>query len=140
MFVYTYINMYTYRRKRFIKVEDDMAIRDLMLYTLNASDFKARVSDSVELWRALKKNRFILSTSRCPEDGITTPKISRFTSDSEIPIIATAKDSEFDKVIGLNSERMTICQNHSNDGNDSQDKAVLRRTSPNKPRFSITAA
>jgi len=39
-------------------VEDDMAIRDLMLYTLNASDFKARgFSDSVELWRALKEEK-----------------------------------------------------------------------------------
>lgn len=55
-------------------VEDDNGIRNLMLYTLNASGFDARgFQDAVEFWTALKdeKPQLILLDIMLPsEDGI----------------------------------------------------------------------
>lgn len=123
-------------------VEDDMAIRDLMLYTLNASDFKARgFSDSVELWRALKEEKpdLILLDIMLPgEDGITTlKKLRALPQTAEIPIIiATAKDSEFDKVIGLNSGADDyLSKPFGMMEMIARIKAVLRRTSPKQTQI-----
>lgn len=90
-------------------VEDDNAIRDLMLYTLGASGFQAKgFPDSTGFWQAMteEKPELILLDIMLPgEDGITVLKRLRAASaTANIPVImATAKGSEFDKVIGLDT-------------------------------------
>ena len=90
-------------------VEDDNAIRDLMLYTLGASGFQAKgFPDSTFFWQAMteEKPELILLDIMLPgEDGITVLKRLRAASaTANIPVImATAKGSEFDKVIGLDT-------------------------------------
>lgn len=88
-------------------VEDDRAIRDLMIYALNSSGLEATgFCDGVELSDALKKEipELIMLDIMLPgEDGITILKklrLDRLTSDIPI-ILATAKGTEYDKVIGL---------------------------------------
>ena len=71
-------------------VEDESAIRDLMVYTLQVSGFDAQgFENDADFWAAMKEQRPELRSS-----PVTT----------DIPVImATAKDSEYDKVIGLDS-------------------------------------
>lgn len=88
-------------------VEDDDGIRDLMIYTLNAAGFEARgMSDGAQLWEALRTDmpELILLDIMLPgEDGITLLKRLRGNpATAHLPIImATAKASEYDKVMGL---------------------------------------
>lgn len=90
-------------------VEDDNAIRDLMLYTLEASGYHAQgFPDSAGFWQALSREKpeLILLDIMLPgEDGIAILKKLRASSvTGGIPVImATAKGSEFDKVIGLDT-------------------------------------
>ena len=88
-------------------VEDDAGIRDLMIYTLNASGFRAvGFENSREFYAALADTvpELIMLDIMLPgEDGISIlkrPKADARTAD--IPVImATAKGNEYDKVIGL---------------------------------------
>lgn len=88
-------------------VEDDNGIRNMMLYTLKASGFDAvGFSDGASLFEALAEStpELIMLDIMLPgEDGITI--LSRLKARSltaDIPIImATAKGTEYDKVIGL---------------------------------------
>ena len=88
-------------------VEDDRAIRDLMIYTLNAAGFEAcGMEDGTALFSALKKERpelIMLDIMLPGEDGIAIlQKLRRNPVTSDIPVImATAKGTEYDKVIGL---------------------------------------
>ncbi len=88
-------------------VEDDAGIRDLMIYTLNAAGYEARgLTDGAELDKALKTERpelIMLDIMLPGEDGISILKrLRRDTATAEIPVImATAKGTEYDKVIGL---------------------------------------
>lgn len=88
-------------------VEDDDAVRGLMLYALNAAGFEARgFSDGKALFDALetKRPRLILLDIMLPgEDGISILKRLRGqTRTAAIPVImATAKGTEYDKVMGL---------------------------------------
>lgn len=88
-------------------VEDDSSIRDLMIYTISVSGYKANgFADSTSFWAAMKEEKpdLILLDIMLPgEDGIAILKKLRSSPvTSEIPVImATAKDSEYDKVIGL---------------------------------------
>ena len=88
-------------------VEDDSGIRDLMIYTLNSSGFEAKGLESgKELFAALKteKPQLIMLDIMLPgEDGIEILKRLRGTAATAgIPIImATARGTEYDKVIGL---------------------------------------
>lgn len=88
-------------------VEDDRAIRDLMIYTLNSAGFEAQgMEDGAALFSALKERlpELILLDIMLPgEDGITIlQKLRRNPATAEIPVImATAKGTEYDKVIGL---------------------------------------
>lgn len=88
-------------------VEDDSAIRDLMIYTLNSAGFEATgFSHSKPFWEALqgRKPQMIMLDIMLPdEDGIAIlQKLRRQSSTADIPIImATAKGTEYDKVIGL---------------------------------------
>lgn len=88
-------------------VEDDSGIRNLMLYTLEMSGFNAvGFEDSAEFWKAINRDKpeLILLDIMLPgEDGITIlKKLRSETQTAEIPIImASAKGTEYDKVIGL---------------------------------------
>ncbi len=88
-------------------VEDDHAIRDLMIYTLNSAGFEAKgFSDSTDFFRSLEEEapELIMLDIMLPgEDGISILKRLRSSSvTAEIPVImATAKGTEYDKVIGL---------------------------------------
>ena len=88
-------------------VEDDSAIRDLMIYTLNATGFEAAgFGDSDAFWEAVKQQEpeLILLDIMLPgEDGITILKKLRSQAGfRDIPVImATAKGTEFDKVTCL---------------------------------------
>lgn len=90
-------------------VEDDSAIRDLMVYTLNASGFEALgFENDTAFWLAMREERpemIILDVMLPGEDGLTIlRKLRSFPLTADIPVImATAKDSEYDKVIGLDS-------------------------------------
>ncbi|MBR5516408.1 MAG: response regulator transcription factor [Firmicutes bacterium] len=88
-------------------VEDDSSIRDLMIYTLNSAGFKAKgFAEGETFFEALheeKPDLIMLDVMLPGDDGITILK--RLKSQSRlahIPVImATAKGTEYDKVIGL---------------------------------------
>ena len=88
-------------------VEDDGGIRQLVVYTLNNSGFEAvGFEDGAGLFAALKEEKpdLILLVLMLPgEDGISILK--RLRADGQtagLPvIILTAKNGEYDKVVGL---------------------------------------
>lgn len=88
-------------------VEDDSSIRELMVYTLKASGFEAMgFPDGQALFEMLsnKKPRLIILDIMLPGmDGLEILKrLKAKTSTASIPVImATAKGTEYDKVIGL---------------------------------------
>lgn len=89
-------------------VEDDSAIRDLMLYTLQGAGFEAKgFADSKEFFTALESEipELVLLDVMLPgdEDGIAILKRLRSSAPTaEIAVImASAKGTEYDKVIGL---------------------------------------
>lgn len=88
-------------------VEDDSAIRDLMIYTLNSTGFQAvGFEDSIAFWEAMKHQEpeLILLDIMLPgEDGISVlGKLRSQAEYADIPVImATAKGTEYDKVTGL---------------------------------------
>ncbi len=118
-------------------VEDDSGIRDLMVYTLNASGFEAHgFNDGKELFSALSvsKPQLILLDIMLPgEDGISILKRLRSASATAgIPVImATAKGTEYDTVIGLDSGADDyLAKPFGMMEMVSRVKAVLRRTQP----------
>jgi len=90
-------------------VEDDSNIRELIIYTLQATGIDARgFEDGKSFWKALaeKKPELVLLDIMLPgEDGIRILEKLRSSSvTANIPVIMlTAKGSEYDKVIGLDS-------------------------------------
>lgn len=88
-------------------VEDDSSIRDLMIYTLNSAGFQAKgFAEGESFFEALREQKpdlIMLDVMLPGDDGITILKKLKAQSDTaHIPIImATAKGTEFDKVIGL---------------------------------------
>lgn len=88
-------------------VEDDQAIRDLMIYAMNSAGFEAiGFEDGNAFFSALEKKKpelIMLDIMLPGEDGITIlKKLRGNTATSNIPVImATAKGTEYDKVIGL---------------------------------------
>lgn len=88
-------------------VEDDSAVRDLMIYTLNATGFEAMgFEDGKTFWEAIEEQKpeLILLDIMLPgEDGISILKRLRsYSGTFDIPVImTTAKGTEFDKVTGL---------------------------------------
>lgn len=90
-------------------VEDDSSVRDLMIYTLNVYGFEAKgFSDGHSFLDAVKEERpqlVILDIMLPGEDGISILKHLRNEAEtSSVPVImATAKGTEYDKVIGLDS-------------------------------------
>ncbi len=88
-------------------VEDDSGIRELMIYALNAAGYETvGFSESLSFWEKMKTELpqlIILDIMLPGEDGISIlRKLRSSPITSDIPVIvATAKGSEFDKVIGL---------------------------------------
>ena len=88
-------------------VEDDDSIRELMLYALRASGFEAEgFRDSVGLFDALShaQPQLIMLDIMLPGmDGIEILKALRGNpTTARIPvIIASARGTEYDKVVGL---------------------------------------
>lgn len=88
-------------------VEDDSSIRELMVYTLKASGYEATgFADAAGFWQELKKARpqlVLLDIMLPDEDGISILKrLRKLTETENLPIIlASAKGTEFDKVLGL---------------------------------------
>ncbi len=116
-------------------VEDDNGIRDLMIYTLNAAGFEAKgFSDGTSFWEALREDtpELVLLDIMLPgEDGISILK--RLRSDgNQVPVImATAKGTEYDKVIGLDlGADDYLAKPFGMMEMVSRVKAVLRRISP----------
>ena len=118
-------------------VEDDHSIRDLMIYTLTIAGFEAKgFADSVQFWEAMQAGEqpeLILLDIMLPgEDGITILKKLRAAgSTAAIPVImATAKGSEYDRVIGLDlGADDYLCKPFGMMEMVSRIRAVLRRTS-----------
>ena len=92
-------------------VEDDVSIRDLMIYALETSGHKALgFNDGAELFDALSQGdnvpELIMLDIMLPgEDGLEILKRLKANANTKnIPVImATAKGTEFDKVIGLDT-------------------------------------
>ena len=87
-------------------VEDDKAIRNLVLYALSEKDYQVKGFedglDIIELARKESVDLLILDVTPPEKDGIEILKeIREF---STVPIIMlTARDGEYDKVLGLES-------------------------------------
>lgn len=118
-------------------VEDDSSIRDLMIYTLNSAGFDAEgFAEGEALFEALNTRtpQLIMLDIMLPgEDGITILKKLRSQArTAQIPIImATAKGTEYDKVIGLDlGADDYLTKPFGMMEMISRIKAVLRRTSP----------
>ena len=128
-------------------VEDESSIRDLMVYALKASGFDAKgFENDTSFWAAMKTQtpELILLDVMLPgEDGLTILKKLRSSPRTEdIPvIIATAKDSEYDKVIGLDSGADDyLAKQFGMMEMVSRIKAVLRRTAPKQTDILVCGA
>ena len=90
-------------------VDDDSTIRDIEVYTLEQTGFKARgFADGISMLKALKSEapELIILDIMMPEmDGLEVLKALRSEKAyKDIPVImATAKGTEMDKIVGLNS-------------------------------------
>lgn len=120
-------------------VEDDVSIRELMLYALRASGFEAEgFMDSTGLFDALKhaEPQLILLDIMLPGmDGIEILKALRKNPvTAHIPVImASAKGTEYDKVMGLDlGADDYLAKPFGMMEMVSRIRAVLRRTSGSK--------
>ena len=118
-------------------VEDDNSIRELMLYALRASGFSAAGFETAgAFWQGIRgeKPELVLLDIMLPdEDGISVLKKLRASpATAEIPVImATAKGTEFDKVIGLDQGADDyLSKPFGMMEMVSRVKAVLRRSAP----------
>lgn len=118
-------------------LEDDNGIRDFVLYALNNSGFEAVGFElPSELYAALSDNipeLLLLDVMLPEEDGIAVLKKLRAAPDTEkLPIILlTAKGTEFDKVLGLDSGADDyIAKPFGTMELISRIKALLRRSAP----------
>lgn len=118
-------------------VEDDTSSRELMIYTLNSAGFDAKgFPESTEFWKAMeaeKPDLIMLDIMLPGEDGIEIlKKLRSKTSTKDIPVVmATAKGTEYDKVLGLDSGADDyLVKPFGMMEMVSHIKAVLRRTAP----------
>lgn len=90
-------------------VEDDSSIRELLVYTLNNVGFKADgFSKPSDFFRAMEMDmpELVLLDIMLPEeDGLSVlAKLRQKSSTAALPVIMlTAKDTEYDKVVGLDA-------------------------------------
>ena len=118
-------------------VEDDNSIRELMLYALRASGFEAEgFADGKSLFDALgrQKPQLITLDVMLPDmDGIEILRKLRSSAATEkIPVImASARGTEYDKVMGLDlGADDYLAKPFSMMEMVSRIKAVLRRSAP----------
>ena len=118
-------------------VEDDNNIRELMVYTLQATGFQAAgFADGKDFFEAIKKElpQLVLLDIMLPdEDGVEILKKLRQNEKTKaLPVImVTAKGAEYDKVIGLDSGADDyVTKPFGMMELISRIKAVLRRTLP----------
>ena len=118
-------------------VEDDASIRELVLYTLRASGFEARgFAESGAFWAAMCEHvpDLVLLDIMLPgEDGLEILKKLRSSPLTEqLPVIlATARGSEYDKVVGLDTGADDyLAKPFGMMEMVSRIRAVLRRTEP----------
>ena len=126
-------------------VEDDSSIRELMLYALRASGFEAEgFPDAQALFDAIAHTepQLILLDIMLPGmDGIEVLKTIRATpATAAIPVImATAKGTEYDKVVGLDlGADDYLCKPFGMMEMISRIRAVLRRTNPGNTPKALT--
>ena len=126
-------------------VEDDDAIRGLMIYTLNAAGFTAKgFTDSIGLFDALRTEtpQLILLDIMLPgEDGLSILKRRRGQmATADLPVImTTAKGTEYDKVIGLDlGADDYLAKPFGMMEMVSRVKAVLRRAAPEQTEHQIS--
>jgi len=90
-------------------VEDDRQIRELVLYSLKNSDFECKGFADAESFfaelKATKPDLVILDIMLPKEDGLSIlRRIRNSRATADIPVIMlTAKTSEYDKIVGLDS-------------------------------------
>lgn len=120
-------------------VEDDSGIRDLMIYTLNSVGFEAEgFSCGSDFFRALERTvpELVMLDIMLPgEDGIEILKrLRRAAPAAGIPVImATARGTEYDKVLGLDlGADDYLAKPFGMMEMVSRVKAVLRRAGPKK--------
>lgn len=118
-------------------VEDDEGIRNMVMYTLEASGFEVQgFENGKTFFSALLMNRpdLILLDIMLPDmDGISILKrLKKDKATKDIPVImATAKGTEYDKVIGLElGADDYLVKPFGMMEMVSRVKAVLRRTQP----------
>ena len=118
-------------------VEDDISIRELMLYTLRASGFEAEgFCDGAALFEALEKHRPQLITLDIMLPGMDGIEILRrlrsAAATAAIPVImASAKGTEYDRVMGLDlGADDYLSKPFSMIEMVSRIRAVLRRSGP----------
>ena len=118
-------------------VEDDSSIRDLMVYTLRAAGLLAEgFADGEAFWQAIRQETpdlVMLDIMLPGEDGIAIlKKLRAAPTTAEIPVImATAKDTEYDRVIGLDlGADDYLTKPFGMMEMVSRIRAVLRRTGP----------
>lgn len=88
-------------------VEDDTNIRELVIYSLNHSGLDAQgFSNASDFYKAIENEKpdLVLLDIMLPDtDGLTILKKLRDTEPFLPIIMVTAKDSDFDKIYGLDS-------------------------------------
>ena len=126
-------------------VEDDSSIRDLMIYTLRASGFEAEgFENGAALFSALEKAKpalIMLDIMLPGDDGLTIlRKLRADMSTASVPVImATAKSTEYDTVIGLDSGADDyLAKPFGMMEMISRIKAVLRRTGASTKKTLLT--
>ena len=120
-------------------VEDDKSIRDLVIYTLSSVGYEAAgFASGQELFAALEATvpQLIMLDIMLPEeDGLSIlKKLKNDPRTEDIPVImATAKGTEYDKVIGLDlGADDYLAKPFGMMEMISRVKAVLRRAAPKK--------
>ena len=118
-------------------VEDDKSIRDLVIYTLSSVGYEAAgFASGKELFAALEATvpQLIMLDIMLPEeDGLSIlKKLKNDPRTEDIPVImATAKGTEYDKVIGLDlGADDYLAKPFGMMEMVSRVRAVLRRTAP----------
>ena len=117
-------------------LEDDDSIRDFVIYTLNSQGMEAKgFSLPSQFWQAVGEelpSLVLLDIMLPEEDGLTVlKKLRAAPRTAKLPVIMlTAKSTEYDKVIGLDSGADDyVCKPFGMMELISRIKAVLRRTS-----------
>lgn len=118
-------------------VEDDDSIRELVIYTLHSTGFEAAgFLCAKDFWKGLEKQMpalILLDIMLPDEDGLQIlKKLRSNASTKKVPVIMlTAKGTEYDKVVGLDSGADDyIPKPFGMMELVSRIKAVLRRTEP----------